>query len=872
MESSSQIPESEQNAIVGAEQATDLSASIDLTRSVSMTDELMDVPRRPSGSLASQSFDREDSGTGKDILALPGSSADPAITVSDYTSDPSNIRSPDTMPIDPPYEPDNLIFEGSSSNPNNEPHRRTESIDMTFVHVDNDNADENDRRFEREASAAMSDIILGTETINGGDHTRVKLLLVAERYPSELADGLNEIMRHCVHKNFVTMEGMIVDDQRPQIALWYGFAEDSSLVPGSLIVRSSPEHYSQVPSDEKFEVHITYCRRIEAFRALGRILGAAFALQDINRIGHDMRWEEIAQFETLGAMMDCSRGAVLSFDSVLFIIRACALMGMNTFQLYTEDTYEVKDEPFFGYLRGGYTQEQITSIDNYAYQFGIEVFPCIQTLGHLGQILQWPRFANIRDTTEVLLAKSEETYELIGKLLDAASGPLRSKRIHIGMDEAHGVGEGRYKQIFGSRDSTDVFLEHLQRVYALCQQRNLKPMIWSDMLFTLVAKNNSLLTYYDDKPLPTEISRSLPQGVDLVYWDYYHTQADDYSRKIQHHRDLGYEPWVAGGIWTWNRLYAALPFTLEASRACLQACKRDRVRNLFVTTWGDDGNECDVLSGLPGMLYYAEHGYTSEPEVNWSLMSQNFAGIFGGRLTDWIDASRVDLINDANKGRFPPNLSKWLLWQDPFYAFLSPQYRDMDLERHFSELAENLFRASSQNLDTFPWNERLRFPALLARALALKTNIRFNLAAAHALPEPDRTARLYELTRGPLNDLRAAVDELWRYHRDRIWLDTYMPFGLEILELRYGAVRTRLESLQERLYRVCGVEGGGERERANGHQSGSEGRTPVGLYQAGGGRILELDAQLGEVYAGASVEVVVDFARAYTPSRALGTG
>ena len=177
-----------------------------------------------------------------------------------------------------------------------------------------------------------------------------------------------------------------------------------------------------------------------------------------------------------------------------------------------------------------------------------------------------------------------------------------------------------------------------------------------------------------------------------------------------------------------------------------------------------------------------------------------------------------------------------------------------------------MFRASSQNLDTFPWNERLRFPALLARALALKTNIRSNLAAAHALPEPDRIPRLYELARGQLNDLRVAMDELWRYHRDRIWLDTYMPFGLEILELRYGAVRTRLESLQERLYRLCGVD-----EDGNGRGE-AKGQSGLDQGQAGSGRIPELDAQLGEVYAGASVEVVVDFARAYTPSRALGTG
>ena len=42
--------------------------------------------------------------------------------------------------------------------------------------------------------------------------------------------------------------------------------------------------------------------------------------------------------------------------------------------------------------------------------------PCIQTLGHLGQMLQWPKFGTLRDTAEVLLAESAETYAFIEKV------------------------------------------------------------------------------------------------------------------------------------------------------------------------------------------------------------------------------------------------------------------------------------------------------------------------------------------------------------------------------------------------------------------------------------------------------------------------
>ena len=65
----------------------------------------------------------------------------------------------------------------------------------------------------------------------------------------------------------------------------------------------------------------------------------------------------------------------------------------------------------------------------------------------------------------------------------------------------------------------------------------------------------------------------------------YHVSTDFYSCKIKHHRELGCEPWFAGGIWTWNRFWAALPFTFDSGNAALQALKTEGVKNTFVTIW-----------------------------------------------------------------------------------------------------------------------------------------------------------------------------------------------------------------------------------------------------------------------------------------------
>src|SRR5690606_30249058 len=148
----------------------------------------------------------------------------------------------------------------------------------------------------------------------------------------------------------------------------------------------------------------------------------------------------------LSLQLESSRNGVITPDNVKAFIRRAALMGINTLMLYLEDTYEVPGEPFFGYLRGRFTQEELKDLDDYADAFGMEMAPCIQALGHMKQALQWKiAFGDVTDTPDVMLAGEEKTYELLGRMIDAARAPFRSNRIHLGMDEAFGMGTGKYK-------------------------------------------------------------------------------------------------------------------------------------------------------------------------------------------------------------------------------------------------------------------------------------------------------------------------------------------------------------------------------------------------------------------------------------------
>ena len=149
-------------------------------------------------------------------------------------------------------------------------------------------------------------------------------------------------------------------------------------------------------------------------------------------------------FKRFGLMMDMSRNSVMNMASLKKLIPAMADMGYNFVMLYTEDTYEIPEEPYFGHFRGRYTQAELKDFVAFCEGYGMEVIPCIQTLAHLNGLMRWPRFQRICDCNDILLAEEEKTYELIDKMFKSVKECFKSDVIHVGLDEAHMLGLGKY--------------------------------------------------------------------------------------------------------------------------------------------------------------------------------------------------------------------------------------------------------------------------------------------------------------------------------------------------------------------------------------------------------------------------------------------
>lgn len=528
---------------------------------------------------------------------------------------------------------------------------------------------------------------------------------------------------------------------------------------------------------------ISYHRKIHFFRALGLFIEA---LSQKN----SFKISEEPQFDSNGIMLDVSRNAVLRVDSLKWILEKMALMGLNQIMLYSEDTYTIEGKPYFGYMRGRYSYNELKEFDDYADLFGIEVIPCIQTLAHLTQALKWDYAEDLKDTDDILLAGSEKTYAFIDEMIACASAPFKSKRIHIGMDEAHYLGLGNYLSKNGYRRRFDIMNEHLKRVMSITSKHGLSPMIWSDMYFRLGSRTGD---YYDPEALiPEDVVQDVPKELQLVYWDYYHNSESEYENYIKKHQRFGKVPVFAGGIWTWAGICVNYKKTFQTTNAALSACKKIGVREVFATLWGDDGAETNFISALLGLQLYAEHGYKKEPDMK--ELEGRFEFCTGCSMQAFWDIGCFDAIPGAGDEEtlVPSNPSKYLLWQDLLLGLFDRNIEGLDLSGYYSKLAAKIDTHLSGNGN---WSFVFDPPAKLASVLALKSDMGIRIKKYY---DGGNMGGLKKIAVVELPDLLTRVEALRLSHM-RQWMRTCKPFGWEVIDIRYGGLIARIRSAGARL-------------------------------------------------------------------------
>jgi len=511
--------------------------------------------------------------------------------------------------------------------------------------------------------------------------------------------------------------------------------------------------------------------------------GFASLLDAIRKGNTSVTINEKSHFELFGNMIDCSRNSVLTVESVKKYIRFLAACGMNMMMLYTEDTYEVKDYPYFGAYRGRYTHEELRQIDDYANKFGIEVIPCIQTLAHLKTALRWPAFDSISDTDDILLVGDENTYKFIESEVRAVTSAIRSKKVHIGMDEAWRLGLGTYLRKNGYRQSADIMLEHVTKVQEICDRIGVETIMWSDMFFRVLSPSGG---YYDVPDEVTAFPFDFSKNCHLTYWDYYHKDFAMYERYLKLHLTADEDAYFAGGGWTWNGMCPNYDKAFSCTDPAIKACKAVGMKNVFCTMWQDNGAETSQRAGLPSVLFFAELGY--KDAVDMKTLSDKLLLLTGLPFESYKLMGDMDAQAKRTDENLSVTPSKYALYQDPMLGLYDSHIKDMGMKRHYTELVSKFDSLEVKNDLTDYYRE-------FASALSIKAELGLDMIDAYKAGDKER---LKEIANTIIPECITRVEKTHAL-REKIWMNESKPNGFEIIDIRFSGVEGRLRAAKRRI-------------------------------------------------------------------------
>ncbi len=486
-------------------------------------------------------------------------------------------------------------------------------------------------------------------------------------------------------------------------------------------------------------------------------------------------------FKELGVML--SMQAPLKVDFVINYMTCMAALGYTYIWLYMETTYEVKEYPFFGYMKGRYTEDDLRKIDKAGEILGIECIPCIQTFGHLSDYLRWPAAGPVKENAECLLPECEETYKFIEALIKTVSGIFKTRKVHIGFDETRGMGLGRYLINHDYPDRTALFCSHLVRVKEICFKYGLQPAMWSDMPFRLGGDGHS--DEYDEKSVIPPIVSEAAAGVDMVFWDYYNSTYEPYDKCLRRHLELFPDSKItfAGGVWVLDNHIMNMPHTLNATIPAMQACIDNGIENVNATIWGNasNTNTDQSIHGLPAFSEFCYRGRDCTREDIYEVMEY-----LTKMSREFVEAISVFHLGYKNSLK----LGSRLIWTDILYEKLR---FNLDYRWAKEELSKALPVIREADVTVDPIFQE--YCILLFKAAIIKCDILGGLRKAYKKGDKHFVSKVTNEYIPELMPLYEKIGDI----KAHLWLRSTTPFGVEAIQIQYAGMIARLKFAKDRL-------------------------------------------------------------------------
>lgn len=485
------------------------------------------------------------------------------------------------------------------------------------------------------------------------------------------------------------------------------------------------------------------------------------------------------KFKELSVFVECSTGSTPTVKSLKKYIDLLEAFGYSQLYLGLTDGYKIEGEPYFNLCRGGYTTKQLKEIDAYAEAHGIELRANIQVLAHLPYVCRHDCYRELFDTERTLYVGKDEVYKLIDKMFATISAGIKSRIIHIGMDEAFDLGLGQYLNQNGYVDRTTLFLQHLERVLEIAKRYGYFCEIWSDTFFHLLEGSERNGGNADD------VRARIPKGVRLIRWKYGKEPRDVFSKALSQHKAICDDVGFAGAAWTFIGNAPDNRYGIDTIEQQMEICLERGIENYMITMWTDAHAICSIYAVLPTLFVAGE---IAKGKKSCEIDKLRFKKIVG---VDFDDFMLLDNLNNPFFKDLKMLNSRcfWGLWSDVFLGSY-----DLYLDGHTGEAYKKLAERLGE-VDAGDYQLMFREYEVYAKVLSVKMNLGVQTRKAY---REGNKALLKHYALEVIPQMISDMNQFILAFEQR-WMNENQAFGLEVNHLFYGGVVERWRYIARQL-------------------------------------------------------------------------
>ena len=279
----------------------------------------------------------------------------------------------------------------------------------------------------------------------------------------------------------------------------------------------------------------------------------------------------------------------------------------------------------------------------------------------------------------------------------------------------------------------------------------------------------------EEKEIPQDVLDKVPEGIELVYWDYNAKDKSLYDANLKAHKQFVNNKTVfAGGICTWTGYAPNLRIALDSTEAAMKSAKEYGIEHVILTMWGDDGKDCSYFAALPGLFAAAQ---MAQGNYDRQDIAEKFSAMFGYDFWEFMNLELPNITEDEESHVHNP--SKYLLFNDPLLGLFDYTIHD-GLKARYTAAAGVL----EKSINGRAYDYLFDFYAKLTRLLAHKCDLGIRLKKAYMAGDKETLKKLADEEFPPMQVLVRQVYEAFR----ELWYRENKSIGFELQEMRFGAL------------------------------------------------------------------------------------